>query len=71
MTCLTAKDMATDIATAIVIAVAMVRASRITKIREQKQCMHVGRVDSSWRKSKSKSKSKRKSSINRPRKFSV
>ena len=54
MTCLTAKDMATDIATAIVIAVAMVKASRITKIREQKQCMHVGRVESSWRKSKSK-----------------
>ena len=69
MTCLKVKGMATDIATAIAIAVAMVRASRITKIREQKQCMHVGRVDSSWR--KSKSKSKRKSSINRPRKFSV
>ena len=45
--------MTTDIATAIAITVAMVRASRITKIRQQKQCMHVGRVESSWRKSKS------------------
>ena len=63
MTCLRVKGMATDIDTAIVITVAMVRASRRTKIRQQKQCMHVGRVESSWRKSKS--------SRNRPRKFLV
>ena len=60
MACLRVKVMATDIATAIAIPEAMVRASIRTKIKEQKQHLRVGRVETHRRKSKSKSSRKRR-----------